>query len=309
MGERRCYFIMLNDTKWTLPSYVCEKSSYCRNKINDNEECGTVDKPDLHIAKTQGFTKKGLVYLCDYLSTGVQPNTTDGITFLIKTAEVLEVFQVVQCNDENIHGFVEDWCSLEGDSRMTKLHTALPIGGWDVSAVTDMEILFCDMANFNEDLSKWNVSKVTTMESMFRGAHAFNQPLGKWKVSKVKAMEHMFRGACAFNQPLNKWKVSNVTTMKSMFHGAEAFNQPLDKWKVSKVTTMEGMFQGAHAFNQPLGKWNVSNVTTMDHMFQEAHAFNQDLSDWKVSSNCGNRLMFYGARQFKDEHSPVWRGR
>ena len=38
-----------------------------------------------------------------------------------------------------------------------------PIGGWDVSRVTDMSKLFKDKGSFNEDISCWNVSEVTNM--------------------------------------------------------------------------------------------------------------------------------------------------
>ena len=45
-----------------------------------------------------------------------------------------------------------------------------PIGGWDVSRVTDMSKLFEDKRSFNEDISRWNVSEVTNMSLVWCAA-------------------------------------------------------------------------------------------------------------------------------------------
>jgi surface protein len=42
-----------------------------------------------------------------------------------------------------------------------------PIGGWDVSRVTDMSSLFMANGSFNEDISRWNVSEVTNMRCVW----------------------------------------------------------------------------------------------------------------------------------------------
>ena len=42
-----------------------------------------------------------------------------------------------------------------------------PINNWDVSGITDMSYLFCELCNFNADISSWDTSGVTTMEYMF----------------------------------------------------------------------------------------------------------------------------------------------
>ena len=53
-----------------------------------------------------------------------------------------------------------------------------PISSWGVSAVTDMNGLFANYAQFNADISSWDTSSVTDMGSMFRvrSAPAYTHP-------------------------------------------------------------------------------------------------------------------------------------
>ena len=170
------------------------------------------------------------------------------------------------------------------------------INTWNVSQVTDMNQLFRNHRNFNDDISNWDVGNVTTMQEMFSYASRFNQPLEQWNVGNVTNMLHMFYYARAFNGPLNGWErtdstLGNVTNMEAMFMNAIAFNQPLEQWNVSNVTDMRSMFVGATAFNQPLQQWNVGKVTNMRHMFYRASAFNQPLANWERESSTIYRLV------------------
>ena len=141
-----------------------------------------------------------------------------------------------EINSGNIKKAVQKWLQ-DPKSAAAKYG---PIGFWDVSQVTNMDALFKDAKDFNEDIAWWTVGQVTSMQSMFHGASSFNQPLNAWNVEQVKTMTDMFAGASSFNQPLNKWNVGQVTTMQSMFDAASSFNQPLNEWNVEQVTRMGG---------------------------------------------------------------------
>ena len=69
-----------------------------------------------------------------------------------------------------------------------------PMGGWDVSRVTDMSNMFANAKLFNGDISNWDVSNVRDMFGLFFGATSFNRDLSK----KTREKEN------------EKWDVSNV---------------------------------------------------------------------------------------------------
>ena len=74
---------------------------------------------------------------------------------------------------------------------------------WDVSQVKNMEGLFTQRTQFNQDISKWDTSQVVSMAGMFRGAVIFDADISGWDVSKVTDMNYMFYDAISFNQPLH----------------------------------------------------------------------------------------------------------
>ena len=185
--------------------------------------------------------------------------------------------------DATIHSCVFNWIMDRGGADMSGHHTVeegfrqsvLPIGDWNVSAVTNMNLLFNPavlatinnkkndpaslkkISSFNEDLSKWDVTNVTNMEGMFAGATSFNKNLLEWKdkVGNVTNMAYMFAGAKSFNHNLLEWKdnVGNVTDMKYMFFEAIKFNQDLRTWKVSEETNTEYMFLSSGI---PMDDWS-----------------------------------------------------
>ena len=165
--------------------------------------------------------------------------------------------------NSNIYQAVDDWIITPSYAETVWGH----ISDWDVSNVTNMELLFLNRDSFNDNISGWNVSNVTNMYEMFKNTTSFNQPIGDWDVSSVTNMERMFLDATSFNQPIGDWDTSNVTSMDRMFLDADAFNQPIGNWDVINVVDMSYMFKNATSFDQPIGDWDISSITDMSGMF------------------------------------------
>jgi len=183
--------------------------------------------------------------------------------------------------NENIRNFVKLY--LNSKTELPLDLKGKNIGSWDVSLVTNMEELFKDMTNFNEQLNQWNVSNVTNMKYMFQHCIKFNQPLNNWNVSNVTNMAGMFYNCKKLKQPLNNWNVSNVTNLGGMFLNCKEYNEVLNQWTVENATNMAGMFYNCGMFNKPLNQWNVGNVTNMTKMFYNCNKFNQVLNQWNIS--------------------------
>ena len=101
-----------------------------------------------------------------------------------------------------------------------------------MSQVTDMENLFKNQADFNEDLSKWKVGNVTTLKFTFYGATSFNCDLSGWDVSNVTTMMSTFREATSFNQKLSGAWSTSTADQTLMFSGC-----PGSILKVLETTT------------------------------------------------------------------------
>lgn len=212
-----------------------------------------------------------------------------------------------RCLNLGVTGNMNDWDVSQVSSMREMFFTGewdlptnfnQPINLWNVSSVTDMNMMFGWATDFNQPIEVWNVSSVIDMGSLFTHAWSFNQPIGIWDVSSVTNMGGTFHWATSFNLPLDTWDVSQVTNMGGMFYDAYSFKQNINNWNVSKVTNMYEMFHGISVFNQPIGDWNVSSVTSMSGMFERASSFNQPLDNWDVSSVTDMSSMFYWATAF-----------
>ncbi len=173
------------------------------------------------------------------------------------------------------------------------------IGGWDVSHVNDMRLMF-NRTNFNQDISRWNTANVTHMDGMFSNTPYFDQDIGNWNIRKVRSLSGMFYEAKSFNQPIGNWNLSNVKDTRFMFYEASLFDQYIGDWDLSSVTDMRYMFFKT-SFNQDIGDWDVSSVTRMTHMFDKATQFNQDIGNWDVSSVLFMWSMFHTATSFDQD--------
>ena len=118
-------------------------------------------------------------------------------------------------DNDTIKGAIKLWITDNIDA----INKFGSISGWDVSNVTNMQGMFYQASDFNEDISDWDVSNVTNMSLMFDGASNFNQPIWKWDVSNVTNMQGMFYNAVQFKQDISIWNVTNTNT-KYMFKGA-----------------------------------------------------------------------------------------
>lgn len=96
------------------------------------------------------------------------------------------------------------------------------IKSWDMSNVTNMNNMFTNNDQFNQDISMWDVSNVTTMSGMFYFATSFDQPIGAWNTSNVSNMTNMFVYNKVFNQNIRMWDTTNVTNYSNMFQGSDA---------------------------------------------------------------------------------------
>ena len=218
-------------------------------------------------------------------------NITD-ISYMFKCA--ISFNQNISSWDvSNITNMANLFCGLFDISQIIVTPTKFnqDISSWNVSSVNNMYSMFAasEFNNGGNPLT-WGskTSQVTNMNKMFDNALNFNQDISSWDVSNVENMQGMFQYASEFNNggyPLS-WgsKTSNVTNISNMFLGT-AFNQDISSWNISSVLKMVAMFQGAQNFNQNLSSWglNTTKVEDMSFMFNGAIKFNQDISSWDVT--------------------------
>ncbi len=164
-----------------------------------------------------------------------------------------------QRTDADIQIAVNKWCKDPVEATLKYGH----ISKWNTSMVTNMNKLFYDKSDFNDDISKWDVSNVTDMSHMFCNT-SFNGDISGWNVSSVTHMSQMFMRT-PFDGDISGWDVSSVTDMIYMFYQT-SFNGDISGWNVSSVTSMYMMFSGT-PFKGDISGWNVSSVTDMYMMF------------------------------------------
>ena len=145
------------------------------------------------------------------------------------------------------------------------------ISTWDVSDVSDMNQLFMNAYDFNEDISGWNMENVENTSNMFLNAKAFNQPIGDWSMGKVTNTSSMFNGAEAFDQDIGDWNMGNN----------EYYNPNNGRWLTGRY--YNNMFEGAISFNQYIGYWDIS-AATRDGIFNNSKIHNDN------SGNSGSGL-------------------
>ena len=101
------------------------------------------------------------------------------------------------------------------------------------------------VASFNQPIGGWDVSSVTNMWGILYGATAFNQPIGDWDVSSVTNLYGMLNEASSFNQPIDSWDVSSATEMGYMFGNASDFNQNISSWQFNDDLSLFGFINNS----------------------------------------------------------------
>jgi len=179
------------------------------------------------------------------------------------------------------------------------------INQWDVSSVTNMQGMFSNAYQFNEDLDWSDTSSLTNITNMFTNASSFNGSVAGWDVSGVIGFIGVFSRARSFNQDLDTWDVSNATSMSRMFYDCEDFNGNVDNWDVSKVLDLGEVFSGCESFNRDISGWDTRSATDTNGMFAGCTVFNQDLNSWDVSSVRYMRSMFNSCSAF-NQNLAAW---
>ena len=93
---------------------------------------------------------------------------------------------------------------------------------------------------FNQPIQYWNVSGVTNMQMMFYNCDAFNQPIGDWNTSSLTNIAAMCHNCDSFDQNLSNWDVSNVTIATNFMNSANGlsttnYDSTLGGWSSQSV--------------------------------------------------------------------------
>lgn len=120
------------------------------------------------------------------------------------------------------------------------------------------------LSAINPNVSKWDVSNVTNMQMMFKGCTAFNCDLNSWHVDNCKKFSYMFYGCWNFNQNIDNWSLTNADNISSMFENCKSFNMPLISWgdkmqKIDDSIKAWRIFQGCVAFKQDISSWHFKH--------------------------------------------------
>jgi surface protein len=148
------------------------------------------------------------------------------------------------------------------------------LSGWvfDLGQTYNLDRMFTDCANYDEDISSWGAITVTDLSNMFNDCTVFNQPIGNWDTSACTTLANVFDDAEAFNQDL-PWDVGNVTNFNSCFASTIAFNGDISTWNVGENVT------GTDAVN---GYWDMSKVTSL-YRFCAFNSGNPTCANWDLS--------------------------
>jgi hypothetical protein len=107
--------------------------------------------------------------------------------------------EVIKNEKGTIHWAVKTYFSLANteNERKRKWNRKYPEYGfiehWNLGGLRNLEGLFKNKQNFNENIINWDTSSVLNMKEMFMNAYAFNKNISIWDIRENVNMENMFK--------------------------------------------------------------------------------------------------------------------
>lgn len=167
----------------------------------------------------------------------------------------------------------------------------------DVSAVTDMALMFADATSAIPETETWDTAAVINMALMFKNATSAQPQVKGWNTVRVQDMSYMFADTALADPDVSVWDTSTVRDMSFMFHRAAVADPDVRNWNTAAATLMTGAFKDTAVADPDVGLWNTSSVTSMDAMFQNAVQADPDVSCWNTANVVYMQDMFAGAEK------------
>ena len=189
------------------------------------------------------------------------------------------------------------------------------ISNWNTINVTNMDELFNNKDDFNEDISKWDTSNVTSMKKMFYYAKSFDADIRSWDISKIgkDGLTDIFKEANNINNKYFKFAEMYLTEYLKLYTDTNVDTKnlnPLNEYlqydnryfffkyilqnkdkNSGKLTSIRDTLDD-YLLNEnfkdygPISNWNVSNVEDMNLLFKYIN-INNDFSEYTIKEQNG----------------------
>jgi hypothetical protein len=137
---------------------------------------------------------------------------------------------------------------------------------------------------FNQPIGDWDVSSVTTMEVMFQNATPFNQPIGDWNVSSVATMENMFAETDSLSIANRKKIHAAFSSNPNWIYEWSTFYRPLPQLLFAQAgTDLNYTFNGKILATGGMPVTQVAFELADNILFQKAQTHHATLVDGNFS--------------------------
>ena len=194
------------------------------------------------------------------------------------------------------------------------------IGGWDVSAVSNMGSMFHNAVAFNQDITGWTTTALTDSSNMFLTATAFLAA----HINCGTGNAASFGPPCVVDSVASKTPndvVSNTVSSGGDNYGPPSAWQSVTKFqsKAALATAITNclLFDSTGfeccsstggaaadcgvAGTVDMAGWDVSGVTDMALLFSTYPAFNEPIGNWDVAQVTTMEGMFSGGSNFNQD--------